>query len=338
MIRITSDLLPYCETSLQRRRIQILIDCNSDFEAAAEIAGITISPMYEIVQRVRLQASRAGYAPTYMHHETNLPGFTTKRVSTARKSDGSTALEWHIQEPDKQQQAIAFRQFVDGLNEHIVQAEPQSAPDQSYASDLMPSIFIGDAHIGMYAYGKETKHSDFDTSIATEQLRSAIDYLLDKAEPAETGMLVDVGDFTHANGAADTTFAGTKLDVDTRHHRVMKEAGMVMRYMIDKMLLKFKKVVVVVARGNHNTDAAVAVQLMLEFYYANESRVNVLPTEGFYHYVGVEPLTGCGVLVTIIKRLSRHYPDASIKYSLHYLHLIAGMPHTASRATEKWRW
>ena len=283
-IKIKPEHLQYCNTKMQREKIQLVIDCGSVAEALKQ-TGLKPTSFYELINKVVTRAARAGYAPNYIHHESNLPGFTTKRISTARKADGSTALEWHIQEPSKEQQAESFRKFVEGLNENIIQAEPCPLAAQEYASDLMPSIFIGDAHIGMYAYGKETKHDDFDTSIATEQLRNAIDYLLERAEPAETGLLVDVGDFTHANGAADTTFAGTKLDVDTRHHRVMKEAGMVMRYMIDKMLLKFQKVVVVVARGNHNTDAAVAVQLMLEFYYAKEPRVNVLPTEGFYHYI-----------------------------------------------------
>ena len=41
----------------------------------------------------------------------------------------------------------------------------------------------------------------------------------------------------------------------------MRAAAEVMMYSIDKMLGKFKKVVVVVSRGNHNPDAAVAVQI-----------------------------------------------------------------------------
>jgi hypothetical protein len=172
---------------------------------------------------------------------------------------------------------------VEGLSVPI--AEPVKATRQNYASDLMPAIFIGDAHIGMYAYGKETKHSNFDSDIATAQIRDAIDYLVDLSPPVENALLVDVGDFMHANGASDSTFSGTPLDTDTRHYAVMRKAAMVMRYSIDKMLTKMRNVTVVVARGNHNTDAAVAVQLMLEFYYEREPRVNILKTEGFYHYI-----------------------------------------------------
>jgi len=51
------------------------------------------------------------------------------------------------------------------------------------------------------------------------------------------------------------------------------------------MLDKCKKVVVVVARGNHNEDTAPAIELMLQFAYEKEPRVKVLETHGHYHYI-----------------------------------------------------
>jgi hypothetical protein len=44
------------------------------------------------------------------------------------------------------------------------------------------------------------------------QFRISLTLLL----PSEQALLVNVGDFIHANGSSGTTFAGTKLDVDTR--------------------------------------------------------------------------------------------------------------------------
>jgi len=51
------------------------------------------------------------------------------------------------------------------------------------------------------------------------------------------------------------------------------------------MLEKCKTVNVVIARGNHNDNVAPAIELMLTFFYENEPRVNVLPTNGYCHYV-----------------------------------------------------
>lgn len=193
---------------------------------------------------------------------------------------------WVKTSKSKEVQAEALRAFVDGLCEDIKPRKRKKPPkSKKYNPDLMTGVFIGDAHIGMRAFGVETKHADFDVEIAVQQLRDAIDYLVDKAETTETGLLVDVGDFMHANTQHNTTYSGTPLDVDTRHYRVMKAAAEVLQYMVDRMLEKFRRVVLVVARGNHNTDAAGALQLIMEFYYKHDQRVEVLPTDGFYHYV-----------------------------------------------------
>jgi rhodanese-related sulfurtransferase len=66
---------------------------------------------------------------------------------------------------------------------------------------------------------------------------------------------------------------------------VMEAAAEVMAYMVDRMLDKHKRVILVCARGNHDTDAAGALALMMKFYYRKEERVNVLDSHGFYHYI-----------------------------------------------------
>ena len=58
-----------------------------------------------------------------------------------------------------------------------------------------------------------------------------------------------------------------------------------MRHIITCMLHKFKNVTVIIARGNHNPSSAVAVSLMLDFYYDKEPRVTVLETAGTFHYL-----------------------------------------------------
>jgi hypothetical protein len=149
----------------------------------------------------------------------------------------------------------------------------------------MSLIILGDAHLGMYAWGEETLERDFDTDIACQEIRNAVDNMIARAPNAETGVLIDVGDFMHSNTATNTTAAGTVVDVDTRHAKVLKAAGMVMRYCITQMLKKYKIVKVVIAKGNHNPEPAIAVSLMLQFYYDKEKRVEVLDTIGHHHYI-----------------------------------------------------
>jgi hypothetical protein len=216
---------------------------------------------------------------------TNLYGFENgKRVLRSQYIMGRRGGSLYAQKLEEQKALLEA--FKEGLTEDITPVKPKKPPKgKKYNKDLMPSIFIGDAHIGMRAFGVETKHHDFDTKIATTQLKEAFHYLTDRAEPSEQALFVDVGDAVHANTQHGQTYSGTPVDVDTRHYSVMKATAECMAYGIDLQLQKHKTVTVVIARGNHNTDAAGAIQLMLEFYYKDEPRVNVLPTHGFFHYV-----------------------------------------------------
>ena len=279
------EYLDYCQTDAQREAIKALHEHGSQRKAAKAL-GVSKNAVTQRLDAVKAHAAKRGYSPEHGLNRPQPDGYALKGSSAlVDERSGETVLQWYKTDRDKERQVELMQDFVRGLAEDVPRAKPKKAARKNYRSDLLPSIFIGDAHVGMYAYGPETKHSDFDSEIATRQLREAVDYLVDKMEPAKQGMLVDVGDFMHANTSHDETFNGTKLDVDTRHYRVMRKSALVMRDMISRMLDKVEKLTVVVARGNHNPDAAGAVQLMLEFYYENEPRVTVLRTDGFYHYV-----------------------------------------------------
>lgn len=219
-------------------------------------------------------------------HVTTTPeGFGIKRTSTNYDKDGQVSQQWVIRTPDAERQSELIKEFIAGLMQDIEPADPKPLPNLQHTSNLLSAIFIGDAHVGMQAYASETKHSDFNVDIACKQLRDAVDYLVDRAEPTETGLLVDVGDFLHPNGSMATTFKGTPLDTDLTYYRMMKAAGAVFRYMIEKMLQKFRKVVLVMSKGNHNTDPAVGLQIAIEMLYSAEPRVQVLENDSFYHYI-----------------------------------------------------
>lgn len=276
-------LLPYCQTDNQRSKIELLIKHGSLRKASQNGAG-NVRELSRTVKRVREYAAEHGYYPPAGVDRPTLPGFGLKRVSTLARNEFGEP-QWQIQEKNKEDAEKALRDFVEGMSAEVPRAKPKREVRKNYRDDILPAVFIGDAHVGMYAYAPETKHSDFDVDIATGQLRDACDYLVDKMEPSEQGLLVDVGDFMHANSSKDQTFNGTDLDTDTRLHNVMYQSGMAMRYMVSRMLDKCQNVTVVIAQGNHNPDPAKAVQLMLQFYYESEPRVKVLPTPGLFHYV-----------------------------------------------------
>jgi hypothetical protein len=253
---------------------------------AAKALGIGRRAVDTGILSVKKKAASSGYAPDNDFTNPTAPGFGIKRVSTNYNEDGQINQQWVIQEQNKENQQEAFKEYMAGFLEDVKgKAKKTVKPKLKHDKDLMSMIVIGDAHVGMYAWHEETGKTDFDTNIACRDMRAAIDDLVERSPNAETGVLVDVGDFMHANTSDNATAKGTALDVDTRFPRILRAAGMVMRYCIDKMLTKYKNVVVIIAKGNHNPEPAVAVALMLNFYYDKEPRVDVKDTIGMFHYL-----------------------------------------------------
>jgi hypothetical protein len=282
MDRHEADQLRRFATDAQSDVLDLLLEHGS-YNNVVKATGRNRRALERSVQRLRATAANQGWSPEHGLTRGVAEGFGLDGYSHLTRTEDGEPI-WLKAKRDKGQ-AQALQDYIEGLQEEIPRAKPKKPNRKKYRDDLMPAIFLGDAHIGMRAFGKETRHRSFDTDIAVQELRDAVDFLVDKAEPAENGLLVDVGDYQHANGHNNTTFAGTPLDVDTRHRSTMYEGAMTMRYMVSRMLEKCQNLTVVVARGNHNDDAAPAIELMLRFYYENEPRVNVLPVHGYCHYI-----------------------------------------------------
>ena len=250
---------------------------------AAKALGVSQSGVVRAAAALRKTAARRGYAPGNDFTHQTAPGFTIKRVSSYYKGKEGDPNQWVIQEQEKAAQAEKLKDFAEGLIE--TQAVKTKKPKGYASKDLLPSLIIGDAHIGMLAWRRETGGHDFDANTAVKDLIEAAEHLIAAAPPAENALLVDVGDFLHIDDFKSMTPNDTLLDSDSRYPRLLKMAGMVMRHIINRMLRKFKNVTVIIARGNHNPSSAVAVALMLDFFYDKEPRVTVLETAGTFHYM-----------------------------------------------------
>jgi hypothetical protein len=94
-----------------------------------------------------------------------------------------------------------------------------------------------------------------------------------QASHAHTGILVNLGDFFHANNIKNETGSGTPLDVDGRAGMVIEAAGRLYKRLITRMLESHKEVWIINVRGNHDPDAALWLNAMIKMYYENEKRV-----------------------------------------------------------------
>ena len=280
-------LIDYAKTDRHRESLQVWEDCGRNSAKAAAILGISQSTMRDYVSITKNNAAAAGYSENWDARRHVPEGeIVIGRSIYTTTDEGEKAWLKTRRTMTEAARDKALQGFVDGLVKGVKPYKPKAKPKQKkFADDLLPTIVIGDAHFGMRADARETKARDYDTKLSSGDMLDAIDYLVDLAPASEKCLLVNVGDFIHANGSGGTTFAGTKLDVDTRIEVVLEIAAQTFLFAIDKILSKHKRCVVVMARGNHDSDTAIALALILKFYYSKEPRVTILDPHGFFHTV-----------------------------------------------------
>ena len=278
-------LIEYAKTARQREAIKAWEDCGEVAVNAAAVLGITPSTMRDHVKAVKNYAAQQGYSDNWDARRHVPEGeIVIGRSIYTQDDEGNKAWLKTKRTLTEAEKDKALKAFVDGLTKELPKYKPKAKPKaKKFDADTLPTIVIGDAHFGMRADARETKARDYDTKIASNDMLDAIDYLVDAAPASEKCLLVNVGDFIHANGSSGTTFAGTKLDVDTRIEVVLETAAQTFLFAIDKLLAKHKSCVVVMARGNHDSDTAIALALILKFYYSKEPRVTILDPHGFFH-------------------------------------------------------
>ena len=281
------NLVDYAKTDRHREAIQVWEKCRLNSARAAGALGISQSTIRDYVSITKNTAAAAGYSENWDASRHVPEGeFVIGRSIYTSDDEGNKAWLKTRRTMSEAARDKALQSFVDGLTKGVKPYKPKAKPKtKKFDSNLLPTIVIGDAHFGMRADARETKGRDYDTKMASQDMLAAVDYLVDLAPASEKCLLVNVGDFIHANGSSGTTFGGTKLDVDTRIEVVLETAAQTFLFAIDKLLAKHKSCVVVMARGNHDSDTAIALALILKFYYSKEPRVTILDPHGFFHTV-----------------------------------------------------
>lgn len=267
-------LLEFCDSDAQKQKVELVSKLGSVTAAAKEL-GINKSNVSRTIRLLKARAANQGLAPEA--HMTNrvATNFATKRISSRFNEDGELVGQWVISEPEKQNLTQMLDEFKDGLKDEISGLHAPIQAPQSNNEELMACYMIGDQHYGMYAWHKETGVEDWDTEIADQVLENAFDKLCSRASDAHYGMLVNVGDFLHANDTKSETAKGTKVDSDGRFGRTIRKVGRLFKHVINRMLQVHQEVIIINARGNHDPDASLWLNEMLRMYYADEPRVTV---------------------------------------------------------------
>lgn len=204
-------------------------------------------------------------------------GFALTGVSQMVDAAGDIKVQWIKSKADKARQTeILMRAMRDMLESYEGKAEPTPlvtiAADE--AADLLAVIPLGDPHVGLYCWGEETGE-DFDLKIAAANMKTAIAALMAVAPACAECLIINLGDYFHADNGKNTTSAGTPVDVDGRRQKVVRVGLEIFIETIDQALLKFPIVRVICVTGNHDADSSKMLALMLEKFYSRDSRVVV---------------------------------------------------------------
>lgn len=281
--RLDAALLKYAQTPRQREAVQAVID-HGEVPAAAESLSISERSLYKLIATVKNLAARRGYSPEHgMVHE--IPdGFKVRGHSTLHHAEKGQLLQWVKTSEDRERQLELIREAVEEMCRSVPRIEPRD-PRSGADAKLMSVLPMGDPHFGMYAWAEETGDS-FDLSVARRDLCGAVDYLVRRAPRSGRALIINVGDFFHAdNMEGMTTKSGNILDMDTRLPKMVRVGVAAMRQCIETALDHHEVVEVINTVGNHDEVLSFTLSIMLSNIYENEPRVVIHDQPTKRHYV-----------------------------------------------------
>ena len=202
-----------------------------------------------------------------------------------RNAEGKVEKVHHLKVDAKKEDMLeAFKEAIENIMVDMVPAIPVDMTKSSLIRNTMTMYTIGDAHIGMMSWHRETGE-DHDLEKAEGHLKGCMDMLVTQSYPTEECFIVDVGDYFHSDNVNNTTAkSGNSLDVDGRYAKVLEIGLRISTELIDKALEKHATVRWRSAIGNHNEHSAIMLNAFIKAYYRNEPRVIVHDTPSMFMY------------------------------------------------------
>lgn len=250
---------------------------------AAEALGISEKRLTNALDRAIRTAARRGYSPKEDKTGIAPAGFSMKGKSLYGEFDEEGNFHatrgWVKTDRDKDQEVQVLLDAMSGvLDEARILAPPPVAMPRETADNYTTIIPIGDAHLGALAWGAQCG-DNFNLRIAEDNLKSAFDHIILLSPPTPTCTILNVGDYVHTDTNKNrTAHSGNILDVDTRWERILRVALRCLLYAVHKALEHHQSVRVVNNPGNHDEHTSLMLTLLLEAYFRNEPRVEVMTT------------------------------------------------------------
>lgn len=244
-------------------------------QLAANALGVSRSTVRNAIKGVEKKAAANGVAPHRDVNHRTMEGFNAKFVTSRYDGEGNLQGQYVRQEREKFDLEAMLEDFRDGLKDELQGLHKPIPKPADTVDKLMNCYMIGDHHLGMYAWSKQTGEDSYDTDIGVDILESAIDSLVARSPDSRHGLLVNLGDFFHSNNIKSETGSGTPLDSDGRYGRTVRMGINLVKRLIVRLLQKHEVVTVLNVRGNHDPDAALWLNEALKMYFADDPRVTI---------------------------------------------------------------
>lgn len=277
-------------TPRQAQFIDALIEHGTLGAAATALGIASPSNISDAIRVVKKKAARDGYAPGHFADGV-APGYRMGKVTVQRGPNGVERV-WERQHPAEDSLDM-IRKAMEACIADAATPLPRVKPPKRFDADLLTVIPMGDPHFGLLTWAKEVGE-DFDLKIAEQVTFDAVDRLCALTPASETAMLLNLGDFFHADNSSNRTpRGGNALDVDSRFQNIADVGFRALVRCIRRMLEHHGKVIVRNNRGNHDPHQAFMLSLALNGMFHNEPRVHVEMTPAsFYYYRWGKTLIG----------------------------------------------
>ena len=148
-------------------------------------------------------------------------------------------------------------------------------PPVSIDGDHMTVYPLYDMHIGMMAWGRETRGQDFDLKLMKSDLMQSIAKVMARSPDSAEALIILGGDTIHVNDHFNETPAsGHHQDADGRFEKIIDVAIEAISGAIELVAQKHASVKVVVLRGNHDETSHVVLKAALRQRYRDTDHID----------------------------------------------------------------
>jgi hypothetical protein len=235
----------------------------------------------------KAKMARQGWSPEHDMTKEVPDGFHLKGTSTLYDENGVAKLQWVKTSIDHERQQELIAEGLKAMASELPKVEPREFY-KSTDANLLAVYPIGDAHIGMYA-NKAESGQDWDLKSIERIQCAAMASLVESAPPTKQALIINCGDWFHADNAAGVTSRSHhSLDMSGRYFEMIHVGIKVMRQCIESALLKHETVKVFNVTGNHDDLGSCWLAVALSHTYENEPRVIIetSPAPFLYHEHG----------------------------------------------------